>query len=109
MEAASVGIALVPLWFAVSRFTAAVRFGGMYKEVIDVALSGALFHFVAEEMGVNTYYLTNSHAYQKSFENAYQKHHEHLDNHMDWVRSPGAVFGFHAPGHQGFEGWHAYL
>ena len=97
-EAASVGIALVPMWFAVTQFTTAVKwmYDNPYKGAFDVALAGALFHLTAEETGLNTWYLTNSYAHEKSFSSNYKKaHHDDplLDSSMDWIRGAGSMFG----------------
>jgi len=63
-EAITVGVALVPVFIAVSRLTAVMDIGRgtEWKALMDTALSGALFHLVAEETGLNAWYLTNSHA-----------------------------------------------
>lgn len=65
-EAASVGLLLVPTWWAVSKLTTALRVGGTWKPAFDVALSGFLFHMAAEETGMNEWYLFHSYAAQKA-------------------------------------------
>jgi hypothetical protein len=64
-EATSVGILLVPVWFLTSKATEAVKIGGTAKPFVDVALAGFLFHLVAEESGMNEWYLSHSYAAQK--------------------------------------------
>ena len=68
-EAVVVGVALVPLWWLVVKATDAMRLGldTKTKAALDVGLAGALIHLVAEESGVNTWYLANSHAAKKAF------------------------------------------
>ena len=64
-EATSVGLLLVPVWFLTSKATEAVKIGGKTKPYVDIALAGFLFHLVAEESGMNAWYLTHSYAAQK--------------------------------------------
>jgi hypothetical protein len=92
-EAAIVGVALVPMWYAVARFTAAVQLGGSHKALIDVALAGALFHLAAEESGLNTYYLTNSYAHEKAFAAEFKENETCVGSDVDRLRSVGNVFG----------------
>jgi hypothetical protein len=68
-EAFVVGVAIIPLWWTVRQVTTAMSLGftSENKATLDVALSAALLHLVAEETGVNTWYLTNSFAAQKAF------------------------------------------
>ena len=68
LEATVVGIGLIPVWMLVRRATTAMRITGTSKGMIDVALAGAAFHLLAEESGLNTWYLSNSYAAQKSFQ-----------------------------------------
>lgn len=97
-EATVVGVALVPMWYAVRQFTIATMIlntSPEYKAMLDVAIAGFLFHLTAEETGVNNYYLTNSYAYQKSFSSKFKD--ESLDT--SGARSfdgIGTVFGFKA-------------
>lgn len=70
LEAASVGVLLLPTWWLVAKATTAMRLGftsNEAKAALDVALAGALFHVVAEEFGVNAWFLTNSYAAKKAF------------------------------------------
>ena len=94
-EAAFVGIALVPMWYAVAQFTTAVRWfpNSSYKQGFDVLLAGALFHLAAEESGLNAYYLTNSHAYDNSFAAQFKDEHVPLDAVVDWLRDAWSAFG----------------
>jgi len=68
-EALAVGVAVIPLWWLVRKATMTMSLGltNESKEILDVALSAALLHLVAEETGVNAWYLTNSFAAQKAF------------------------------------------
>ena len=66
LEAAVVGVGLIPIWMLVRRATTAMNIYGN-KEIIDIALAGAAFHLLAEESGLNTWYLTNGYAAQKAF------------------------------------------
>jgi len=69
-EAFVVGVAIIPLWWTVRQVTTAMSLGFSSMEnkaTLDVALSAALLHLVAEETGVNAWYLTNSFAAQKAF------------------------------------------
>jgi hypothetical protein len=94
-EAAFVGIALVPMWYVVAQFTTAVRWfpNSEYKQGFDVMLAGALFHLAAEESGLNTFYLTNSYAYDNSFAAQYKDERLPLDTVVDWLRDAGSAFG----------------
>ena len=100
-EAAFVGIALVPMWYAVAQFTTAVRWfsndtsAQVWKSATDVFLAGALFHLTAEESGLNAHYLSNSFAHDKTFAAEYKKdaRTQHLDNAVDWLRDAGTAFG----------------
>ena len=65
-EAVSVGLLLVPAWWAVSKLTTALRVNGAWKPAFDVALSGFLFHMTAEETGMNEWFLFHSYAAQKA-------------------------------------------
>ena len=94
-EAAFVGIALVPMWYAVTQLTSAVKLQGPNKAWIDVALAGILFHLTAEESGLNTYYLTNSYASKKAFADEYKQEDAlDLDGTVDWLHDAGNLFGF---------------
>ena len=66
LEAAVVGVGIIPIWMLVRRATMAMNIYGN-KAIIDVALAGAVFHLLAEESGLNTWYLTNGYAAQKAF------------------------------------------
>ncbi len=85
-EALVVGAALVPVYFAVSRATQAARIDFAGKEVLDLFLSGFLFHLAAEESGVNEWYLTNSHAAKKIFSSTVANYDTYAPLHssMDW-------------------------
>jgi hypothetical protein len=67
LEAAVVGVGIIPIWMLVRRATTAMNIYGN-KAIIDVALAGAAFHLLAEESGLNTWYLTNGYAAQKAFQ-----------------------------------------
>ena len=91
-EAAAVGGALLPVWLAVRSATAATRLGGTYKEFLDVAISGFLFHILAEESGVNAWYLTNSHAARKEKHVFNQRGSDNVVHYsVDWLRAPGVL------------------
>ena len=81
------GLALIPMWWSVSKFTTAVNVSGAIKPAIDVAISGFFFHIAAEESGLNTWYLTNSHAARKQFSLSYSDLDAPLHSSLDWVRS----------------------
>jgi hypothetical protein len=75
-EATFVGIALVPMWYAVTKFTLATRVlnnNPQAKAMLDVLIAGILFHLTAEESGLNTWYLTNSYAFQHSFSTQFKR------------------------------------
>lgn len=87
-EAVSVGFALVPVFYVVSRATSALRvdaFTGAFKPTLDLFISGALFHLIAEESGLNEWYLTNSHAAQKIMDTVVNDGSVHGS--MDWLRA----------------------
>lgn len=87
-EAAAVGLALVPLYYVVRRATTAFRldsFAGSSKETVDLFICGALFHLLAEETGLNEWYLTNSHAAQKIMDTVVNDGSVHGS--MDWLRA----------------------
>lgn len=87
-EAATVGLALIPMYYLVSRattFFSVDLFVGSSKQPVDLFLSGALFHLLAEESGVNEWYLTNSHAAQKIMDTVANDHPIHRD--LDWLRT----------------------
>jgi hypothetical protein len=90
-EALVVGAALVPMYFAVSRATSATRIDFVGKEVLDVFLSGFLFHLLAEESGVNEWYLTNSHAAKKIYSSTIdtKKNGNPLHTTLDWSGACG--------------------
>ena len=97
-EAAFVGISLVPLWFVVTQFTLATKVlttSPQLKAILDVVISGSLFHLAAEESGLNQYYLTNSYAYQKSFSHEFKKDERcAVDIRLDWGGAgTGSLFG----------------
>ena len=97
-EATLIGASLVPMWYAVKSLTTAMNFGGKYKEMLDVAIAGALYHLTAEEIGLNAYYITNGHAYEQAFHTSYQNDDsyitlDNMDHSMVWLHSAGAVFG----------------
>ena len=88
-EATFVGLALVPMWWYVSQFTTAVNIKGPYKPVVDVALSGFLFHLGAEESGLNTWYLTHSHAAKKQFSRNFSDLDAPVYTSLAWIRGAG--------------------
>jgi hypothetical protein len=90
-EASVVGAALLPVWFAVRSATAATKVGGPYKEFLDVALAGFLFHILAEESGVNQWYLSNSHASMKEKQRFNQSGNDAVQYSVDWLRAPNVL------------------
>lgn len=92
-EALVVGLSLVPVWFAVRSVTTLARIDLQSKAAIDVAIAGFLFHMIAEETGVNKWYLTNSHAARNVLSQTVDNDSVvHVD--MDWIRSLGGASGF---------------
>ena len=89
MEATTVGAALVPMWWSVSQFTTAVKITGPYKQVLDVALAGFLFHIAAEESGLNAWYLSHSHAAKKQFSKSFSDLDVPVYTSLAWIRSSG--------------------
>ena len=96
-EAAFVGIALVPMWILVSKFTTAMQLSSPNKAALDIMLAGAMFHLTAEETGLNAYYLTNSYAHDRNFSDAIRGKDGWVrkDSDVDWIHSSGGAFGFH--------------
>ena len=91
-EAIVVGLSLVPVWFAVQSVTTLARIDLQGKAAIDVAIAGFLFHMLAEETGVNQWYLMNSHAARNVLSQTVDNDSVlHLD--MAWVRSVGGAHG----------------
>lgn len=66
VEALVVGAAMLPVWWVTTRFTSSMNFGAE-KAAVDVFVSAAAFHLLAEQSGVNEWFLSNSHAAQKTF------------------------------------------
>jgi hypothetical protein len=91
-EAAFVGISLVPVWFVISQFTTAMHISDKHKAWIDIALAGSIFHLLAEESGLNTYYLTNSYASKKAFSAKFKDEHN-VDDGLGWIHDIGGLFG----------------
>jgi hypothetical protein len=92
-EALVVGAALVPLWFGVSKATEATRIDFSGKTALDVFIAGFLFHLIAEESGVNAWFLTNSHAAQKTFADTIEgPSHDRQDAPVDSERLAAVVF-----------------
>ena len=88
-------VALVPVWLAISTATTVMRLEFSGKTALDVFLSGFLFHIVAEETGVNTWFLTNSHASKKQFADTIGGEiHNAVDaiSTMDWKHIGAVVF-----------------
>ena len=90
-EALAVGAGLVPVWAAVSRATTLTRMDFASKDVIDVFIAGILFHLLAEELGVNKWYLTNSHAANNVLYSSIDDSIIHTD--LDWLRSVSRASG----------------
>lgn len=88
-EAAAVGIALVPMFYLVSRTTALLNVDvwvGQNKQTLDLFVSGVLFHLLAEESGLNEWYLTNSHAAQKQL-HTIANDNDTVHSDLDWLRT----------------------
>lgn len=92
-EAAFVGISLVPVWFMISQFTTAMRISDKHKAWVDIALAGSMFHLLAEESGLNTYYLTNSYASKNAFSAKFKEDEPHVDDGLGWIHDIGGLFG----------------
>ena len=86
-EALVVGATLVPVWAAVTQATTAAQINFQSKPVIDVFLTGFLYHMLAEELGVNKWYLTNSHAAANVSASLVDDSVIHVD--MDWLHAAG--------------------
>jgi len=66
-EAVVVGTGLLPVYY-VTHKSISTAFKNLSAETsmyVSVFLSGAFFHLICEEAGVNEYYLTNSVAFSK--------------------------------------------
>ena len=87
-EALVVGATLVPVWVAVSRATTLSRIQFESKGILDVMLAGFLYHLIAEELGVNTWFLTHSHAAKNVLRTAIDGHSVVHDD-LDWIHSLG--------------------
>ena len=90
-EALVVGAPLIPVWAAVSRATTLTRINFESKAAIDIFIAGFLYHILAEELGVNTWYLTHSHAANNVFSSVLDDSVIHLD--MDWLHAAGRASG----------------
>ncbi len=92
LEALAVGLTLLPVWWAVRRGTAAVRWSGPWKDSADLVLAGILFHLGAEHVGLNDWYLTHGHAARKSFRTFQQQGDDVvLHGDLDWLRTMGSM------------------
>ena len=67
LEAGFVGVALLPLFTVTDSILKFYqpKVKDSVRTAMAVALAGALFHLLAEESGLNTWYLSHSHASQK--------------------------------------------
>lgn len=86
-EALVVGATLVPVYVAVSQATTLSRIQFESKGILDVMLAGFLYHMIAEELGVNTWFLTQSHAAKNVLRTAIDGNLIHDD--LDWIHSIG--------------------
>lgn len=94
-EAIAVGAALVPMWFLVSTATTVTRIEFSGKPMLDVFLSGLLFHLAAEEFGLNTWYLTNSHAAHKLLgDRVGEESYDVVQPVVDWKRLGSGACGY---------------
>lgn len=55
-EAVFVGATFLPMWWIVKRSTAFFNITPDKKEALDIFLAGAVYHIVAESIGLNEYY-----------------------------------------------------
>ena len=92
LEAFIVGATIVPLWWLVAKATTAMRINITDKSAMDVALTGFFYHLIAEESGLNGYYLTNSYASQKAFSASFS-------DASTVLRNPFDVWGPHRMGY----------
>ncbi len=83
-EASVVALGMVPLWWLTSRFTTSMKWFSDSKPALDVALASFAFHILAEESGVNEWYLTNSYSAQKVFKRDMREGHVSVDNSDLW-------------------------
>ena len=67
-----VGAGLLPLYFFTHKVVSAVlpRMSDEAQDYLSVFISGATFHLVAENTGINDWYLENGHAYLKKMRDA---------------------------------------
>jgi len=92
-EALVVGATLIPVWAAVTRATTVTRINFGSKAMLDIFMAGFLYHLLAEELGVNEWYLTNGHAARKVLGHSIESGHVVRDD-VDWVRCARSVGGF---------------
>lgn len=64
-EAAVLGLTFAPLWVLVTRATTFARISGEWKALLDVALTAAAYHIIAEDTGVTEWYLRHGAAVKK--------------------------------------------
>jgi len=66
-EAFVVGAGLLPLYFFTHTMVSALlpRMGDDAQDYLSLFISGATFHLIAENTGINDWYLDNGHAYLK--------------------------------------------
>jgi hypothetical protein len=88
-EAAVVGLTMLPMWVLVSRATDFFGIRPVWKSALDVALAGAAFHLIAEESGVNAWYVQHGAAVQQllthTIEREQRKDGAVLVDDIDWL------------------------
>jgi len=90
VEALTVGVSLVPLYWIISKITTNITTAPPEsKALLDAALTGFAFHLTAEASGLNAWYLTHGYAAEKQISRLADKQndiHSNLDGLWDTRR-----------------------
>ena len=68
-EAMFVGVSFLPVWFLIQSATSFVNIRWQHKDKLDVALSGFVYHLIAENVGINEFYARHGGAVKKLLSN----------------------------------------